>query len=604
MTMDRTYATLLVLAALGSGSAWAQNHAQLTINGVHTTVFSNGLIGPATPNGNGMEAPAGTGRSPLFTSGIWIGGNSPDNQLKFAAHLYGTPGERDFFPGPLTIDGTATISPEVSATYDQVWSVDQADVLLHRAYFDCLADPGCDPAIAFPGGYTIPASFLSWPAMGDVEAGQDTYLAPFYDRDGDGVYAPVNGDHPCVLGEQALYTIFNDRLDVHTQSGGGAIGLEVHMMPFAYTSDPALQHTAFVHYTLINRGTQTLSDVRIGHFADFDLGCGDDDVVGTDVGRSMVYVANGDDNDEDCVGTAGYGQQPPAFGMAILKGPLLDPDGTDNTTDPAVPAFNGYGYNDGVIDNERHGLSSSMYFLRSGPAEMSDPAQPFHYYNHLRNLWKDNMMFMYGGDGYSTGPNDIPARFAFPSDTDPLALGTAGIPQAPWSPQVDLGAGHVDPRAVASMGPIVLEPGERITLLVAYVYASAGSGGAVASVAALQERVDSIRTMALNIPGMFSLDEANALGCSDLLASVDELHTRRTALVMYPNPVSDRLTIATGSLPAGSPIQVLDAQGRTVARINSTGELSHVNVNDLPAGLYTILVSDGSGLTTGRFIKE
>jgi hypothetical protein len=290
--------------------------------------------------------------------------------------------------------------------------------------------------------------------------------------------------------------------------------------------------------------------------------------------------------------------------MAILKGPLLDPDGTDNTTDPAVPAFNGYGYNDGVIDNERHGLSSSMYFLRSGPAEMSDPAQPFHYYNHLRSLWKDNMMFMYGGDGYSTGPNDIPARFAFPSDTDPLALGTAGIPQAPWSPQVDLGAGHVDPRAVASMGPIVLEPGERITLLVAYVYASAGSGGAAGSVVALQERVDSIRTMAMDIPGMFSLDEANALGCSDLLASVDELHTRRTALVMYPNPVSDRLTIATGSLPAGSPIHVLDAQGRTVARISSTGELSHVNVNDLPAGLYTILVSDGSALTTGRFIKE
>lgn len=602
--MDRKYALLLVVTALCGDHLFGQAWSQLTINNAQATLFSNGLIGPAAPNGNGLVVPAATGLSPLYTSGLWVGGTSPDNQLKFAAHLYGSPGERDFFPGPLTIDGNASITPEVSAAYDQVWTILQSDVVAHRTFTLCQGDPDCIEA-AFPDGYTIPASFLNWPAEGNVEAGYAAYLAPFLDWDGDGTYDPSNGDHPCVLGDQALYAIFNDRLDVHTQSGGGPIGLEVHMMPFAYTSSPALDHTVFVHYKLINRGTQTLTDFRIGHFADFDLGCGDDDVVGTDVGRNLVYVANGTDNDASCVSGTGYGTQPPAFGMAILKGPLLEPDGLDNTTEPVIPAFNGTGYNDGILDNERHGLSSSMYFLRSGPAEMTDPAMPVHYYNQLRSTWKNNLLLTHGGSGYSTDPNAVPALFAFPGDSDPLGLGTGGVPQASWAPEVDLSAGLVDPRAVASMGPTTLEPGEHITLLVAYVYARAGSGGAEASVAALQQRVDSIRTFAEAIPGMFTLGEQEDLPCDDaIVASIREDGAGPGLLSLFPNPVSDQLLLRTEALQWGSPIQILDARGRVVAQLASTGDITLFAVTDLPNGLYLLRVSDGSTPMAGRFVKE
>ena len=59
--MDHEYSLLLVIAALSGGHLHAQGFAELTANDVQATVFSNGLIGPSTPNGNGMEAPAGTG---------------------------------------------------------------------------------------------------------------------------------------------------------------------------------------------------------------------------------------------------------------------------------------------------------------------------------------------------------------------------------------------------------------------------------------------------------------------------------------------------------------------------------------------------------------
>jgi len=602
--MDRKYALILVAASFSSHHLSGQAYSQLTINNARATVFSNGLIGPASPNGAGVVVPAATGLSPLYTSGLWLGGVSSDNQLKFAAHLYGSVAERDFFPGPLTIDGSASITPDVSSAYDQVWSVNQADVLLHRAYMDCLADPGCDPTIEFPNGYTVPASFLTWPAMGNADEGQAAYLAPYYDYNQDGNYDPNDGDHPCVPGEQALYAIFNDRLDAHTQSGGGSIGLEVHMMPFAYTSNPALDHTVFIHYKLINRGSQTLTDFRIGHFADFDLGCGDDDVVGTDVGRNLVYVANGTDNDADCLGQSGYGAQPPAFGMVVIKGPLLEADALDNTTDPAIPAFNGHGFNDGMIDNERHGLSSSMYFLRSGPAEMTDPAQPVHYYNQLRSIWKDNSLLTYGGSGSTTDPNAVPALFAFPSDTDPQALGTGGVPQPAWTPQVDLGSGLVDPRVVASMGPGTLEPGEHISLLVAYVYARAGSGGAQASVAALQQRVDSIRAFAANIPGMYSIGDDDVLPCDATFTSVGSIRPSHSGLTLFPNPVVNHLTLRTEAFSAGTSIQIIDARGQVVAQVASRGVFTEINVDQLAVGLYMVRIHGNGSTATGRFVKE
>lgn len=139
------------------------------------------------------------------------------------------------------------------------------------------------------------------------------------------------------------------------------MGIEVQAMPFTYDSgDPMLDQTVFVRYHVINRSSQTYTDVMLGFFNDFDLGCANDDFFGTDVLRNMTYAYNWSDFDPTCLSAEGYGPQPPAFGMCLLKGPLIDADVEDNQDTGLLPALNGSGFGDAIVDNERHGLSKSM----------------------------------------------------------------------------------------------------------------------------------------------------------------------------------------------------------------------------------------------------
>ncbi|MEO8590613.1 MAG: T9SS type A sorting domain-containing protein [Flavobacteriales bacterium] len=599
--MNRKYFAIAAAMGLHAPVAFAQNSGALHINDVQAVVYSNGLIGPDATGEHGFLVPAAEGTSPMYSSGLWMGGLSSDGQLKLAAHLFGEAGQRDFFPGPLTTDGSASISPEVSQQYDQVWSILRADVDQHLAWIACVTDPNCDVETEFPGGYVVPSSFLNWPALGDVEAGQDLYLAPFVDYDADGNYDPSSGDYPCVPGDQALYVIFNDKADVHTQSGGGQIGVEVHMTVFAYDSDdPTLAQTVFVRYHIINRGTQTLNEFRLAHFADLDIGCSEDDHVGSDVGRSLVFAVNGDDMDQSCLGVEGYGDQPPAFGMAILQGPLMDADGMDNTEDPALPAFNGMGYDDGFVDNERHGLSNSMYFMREGlNLEMTDPSKAAHFHNYLRSMWKNGLPLSYGGNGYVESPASLGALFAFPNATDPEGLGNEGGPLAPWT-EATAGNTPGDRRMLAAMGPMTLEPGQVQELLVAYVYARAASGGAEASVAALQQRTDSIRAFAATIPGIM----APGSPCDALPTGIVDAIAEPEPLELFPVPASDRIIVRTGSLEPGTQLQVIDGRGALVMQGTVAGMYTGFDVQQLPAGLYAVRATQGNAIHLGRFVKE
>ncbi len=518
--------------------------------------------------------------------------------MKLAAHLDGS--GSDFFPGPLTIDGSAIISEQVSLAYDNVWRIDKVQVDQHVLWFNCLNDPGCDIATLFPNGYTVPQAFINWPANGNVNAGQAQYLAPFMDHNGDGYYDPYTGDYPCIKGDQALFTIFNDKLAPHTESGGGQIGVEVHMMPFAYNSaGPALEQTVFVHYTVINRGNQTLTDFRIGNFADLDIGCSNDDFIGTDVGRNLMYTYNWDDNDETCQGgsSIGYGPQPPAFGMTILKGPYLDPDGTDNTSDPAIPAFNGLNFNDGNIDNERYGLSGSHHFYREGNSFLTDPSLPVHYRNYLHSLWKDGVPMSYGNE-YSTVPGATPSLFSFPNSTDPLGLGTNGIPQADWRELTPTPASP-DRRGLAIMGPMTLEPGMTRDFLLAYVYARAGSGGASASIPALQQRVDSVHAFA-EMEGLLH-DE---LGCSDAFTGLTDHMKPRAELSLFPIPATDQLTVVTNGIIAGSVMEIYDARGQLIMTQPASDTRTVIDVSDLPSGVFMVRCAQRDAVRIGRFIKQ
>ena len=513
-----------------AGCAPATSTTELDLNNVRALLTTSGLLWYDKPANRAAyevpKTPDRTGPKAIYSGGLWMGGLSPDNQLKLAAILYRQ--GNDFWPGPLTTDGSASVTDDICVANDRFYTNNLTDAERHDAYFRCLADPECDLAEEGLDNYIIPTSYFEWPAI-NTDQGYDTYLAPFTDVNDDGDYVPSDGDFPgfdlaqevsCVnkfrtdpvplFGDKNIWWVFNDKGNQHSETGGQPIGMEIKAQAFAFSTNNEVNNMTFYNYVLINRGTQTLNNTYFGQWADPDLGGADDDFTGCDVQRGLGYVYNGDDNDADQEGTPGYGFQPPAVGIDFFEGPFQDYDGLDNpgplTSQPypdcafvrdngGIPYKGiGIGYGDGVPDNERFGMRAFLYFSREATSCCNDPALAVHYYNYLRSIWKDGTPMTHGGpDGYEPNdPNAVPTFYMFPGDSDPLGWGTDCQPQGAWS-ESDLA--NPDRRFVQSAGPFTLEPGAYNNITVGAVWARAVSGGAFASVEDLRRADDKAQSL-------------------------------------------------------------------------------------------------------------
>ena len=374
-------------------------------NNINALIETGGSLWQDRANGRSHYfAPKNGDVGVMFAGSLWLGGVSPDQQLKLAALLYRYSGN-DYWPGPLTNDGAA----EVTATTCQEWdkfSVSlRTDAALHRQYHDCMQDPNCDMDRLFPNGYSMPSYFQDYPAHGNVGLGQDFYIAPFYDYDGNGVYEPENGDYPwydlsreinCktrrredivpLFGDQTFYWVFNDKGNIHSETGGQPIGMEIRGQAFAFSTNDEVNNMTFYNYVLINQGSQTLQETYFGTWIDLDIGGHVDDYVGCDVQRGLGYGYNGDAFDGPTGLSLGYGENPPAVGVDFFEGPYQDDDNIDNplTSDIATATEQkgipykgiGIGYGDGVVDNERFGMRKFLYH-NSGHPLTDHPNKPF-----------------------------------------------------------------------------------------------------------------------------------------------------------------------------------------------------------------------------------
>lgn len=429
--------------------------ANLDINNVNATIHNGQSMWTFESNA-GYEVPKGEGVSAMYAGQFWMGGVSPDQQLKLAGGTYGVDGS-DYYPGPLSVDGLAQTTPDACLSYDRIWTIYRADVELHLAYFDCLNDGNCDLDELFPYGYVVPDEFIDYPAHGDIALQQDFNLAPWYDYDQDGIYNPELGDCPlfdfmsdeqeCGLcyalkGDMCLYWIDNDKGSVHLATGGEPIGIEIHNMAYSFASNGTIDNTTIYCKRVINRGTQTLQNTHMGLWLDGDLGTPTDDYVGSDIGRDLAYFYNGDANDEPSFSSDGYGENPPACGVRLLGGPLMDFDNYDND-------------GDGIVDNERFGMTSLMSYSNSnGPN--GEPNQAMDFYAYLRSFWLDGAQLLCGGDGE-------PTNWMYGADTYPDDCG-------PWTEELD-GNPPGDRRSVMAAGPFTLEPGMEKHMEYAVVWA-------------------------------------------------------------------------------------------------------------------------------------
>jgi len=494
---------------------------------------------------NAYEVPKGSGNTLIYIGGLWMGGMDVNNQLKIAALRYRI--GNDFWTGPLsmgpngqtgninqgTLDyGAATIEPETCLEYDQFFITTRSEVELFNSWYECSKDPDCDVNIDFPN-YQIPASILTWPAHGDIGKFHDFNLAPFYDRPGGtpGIYDPIgDGDYPwydlsgeidcrtnrkvTLYGDFNMWWVFNDKGNIHTETGGDPIGMEIRSQAFAFATNDEINSMTFYNYELINRSTQTLTNTYFGVYLDCDIGCSFDDYVGCDVERGLGYAYNG--NAIDAIGcgswTTPIGANPPAMGVDFFEGPYQDNDGLDNPLtsdvsqaiqDRGIPYQGlGIGYGDGVIDNERFGMKRFVYYDgQLNQTTFGDPTNAVEYYNYMRGYWRDNTRFVYGatGNSSSSGASNIPTNYCFPGDSDPLNWGTEGInPGFFWSEQTP-GSGSPNPvgdrRFVQAAGPFELRPGALNNITFGVVYGRANSGDPFQSVNVVRRADDKAQAL-------------------------------------------------------------------------------------------------------------
>ena len=237
------------------------------------------------------------------------------------------------------------------------------------------------------------------------------------DYNENGIYDPGNGDYPwydflqqidCsqrrredvvpLYGDQTYYWIFNDKGNVHSESQGEPLGMEIRAQAFVFSTNDEVNNMTFYNYVLINQGTQTLTETYFAQWVDSDLGGHVDDYVGCDVERGLGYSYNGDQFDEATGYSIGYGLNPPAMGVDFFEGPYQDADGVDNPlTDVFTDAIDslgipyegiGIGYGDGVVDNERYGMRKFLYY-NWNYGNNGQPTTSTHYYNYMRGFWKN-----------------------------------------------------------------------------------------------------------------------------------------------------------------------------------------------------------------------
>ena len=277
---------------------------RIDINSISMVVKNTGSFAYDTENGaSGLEFPKGTGKTAVFAAGLWMGA-LVGGKVTVSVSEYSD----DYAPGQ-AVGGVA--DDPADPTY-KVYK-------LNRVYLD--AQGGTDAA-------TRDA------VLADYNAGAVPHGAPPVTVQSDGTLD--------ITGDQMLWSVFNDfnKGSAHNGASSGLpLGIEVQQTTFAFSRQGPLGNTVFIHYKIINRSANTLSNAYVSQWSDPDLGGFTDDLVGCDTTLSVGYVYNGDNDDEQ------YGTQAPSVGYDFLQGPKV------GSTVLGLASFNKYPNGGGPQDS-------------------------------------------------------------------------------------------------------------------------------------------------------------------------------------------------------------------------------------------------------------
>lgn len=406
--------------------------------------------------------------SSLFAGSVWLGGVSVDGNLKVAAVTYRSQGRTDYYPGPLTKRGITDKS--VCDNWDRFFRVTGEEIAEHIRLWNELGDAYTEDMIPdgvkyYPGaGNPFFAERYEFDIPSFAE--DSDYYGYYWNVDDDPNYNPLEGDFPFIqvrgctpdntekaaelVPDEMFFWIYNDAGGPHAYSNANPIQMEVQVQAFAYKTQDEFNNMTFYRHRLINQAQVGIGETYFAMWVDPDLGCPEDDYIGSDTTRSLMYVYNSKAVD----GSPGAGSTCTVFGRNV-------PSYGDEIPMVGVDYFRGPLDSFGV----ELGMSSFTYFnnpsIGTPEPGTTDPSSGREVYNYLTGRWKDGSHVQFGGDGYRTGGRDVNYVFVDPPNR-----------KGGWS-MAQENLPYLDVRTIQASGPFFLKPGVVNELIIGVVWVPA-----------------------------------------------------------------------------------------------------------------------------------
>lgn len=458
------------VAQLRADCLLATKQVDLDVNNVRARLLNGGDLWWDLENGRYIvpKVEPGSGKLPvssIFAGAVWLGGTSTDGNLKVAAVTYrdNEAGNSDFYPGPLNDKGVTTKA--ICDNWDRFFRVTGEEVREHIRLWKKLGDAYTEDMIPdgvkyYPGAGN---PFFAEQYKFDVPSFQEDsdYSGYYWNVDNDPNYNPLHGDFPYIqvrgctpnssakaaelVPDEMYFWIYNDAGGAHGFSLANPIQMEVQVQAFAYATQDELNNMTFYRYRLINEAQTGIGDTYFAMWVDPDLGCSDDDYIGCDTSRSLMYEYNQDAIDGNsgstCIifneSTPTYGKNIPMVGVDYFRGPL-DTFGVEL------------------------GMSSFTYFnnpsIGDPPNGTGDPDNGQQVYYYLTGRWKDGSPVTYGGSGFHSGGREI--NYVFPSAPDDVNGWSMAQETLPYA----------DRRTIQASGPFFLKRGVVNELIIGVVW--------------------------------------------------------------------------------------------------------------------------------------
>ena len=488
--------------------------------------------------------------SSIFTSVLWMTAIDQNQVRKLSAKLYDSE-KLSYLPYGK--------NQSECSKWDRHWKINYSDI---KSHIDDWKD---NNKIDFKN-----EAVYGWPGKGNPYFKQYNgfemttelkRMAPFYDENKDFIYNPDDGDYPALFDittgkvfvpTQIIWHMFNDNA-VFDDPTVKPLNIVTQVTSWAIVANKGvLASTVFVNHTMLYQGTETLKEFKAGLFVDLDLGCGEDDYIGSSKDLSSFFAYNSDTIDgssgSSCSGTNTFGDDPGVQSVTILS----------------------------------DSMSSFIYLVNSANSPNTYPPIMNHPDTYEEFLNYMDAKFTNGSHLKNDGNGTIGVETNYAFDGNPNIPGD-------WSMKSE-NLDRADEVGIATINFGDLNPGDIKSFTTAYSYFNNPD----------------LKSTSVDIDSMYAGIKQLRAGYHEyfkgFITATNEIN--ESAFVIAPNPASSTVRITFDNNQQFD-VTLLDIFGRHLNKIDNAIKETSVDISNYPPGLYIIyLYQEGKSISKKLIITK